>query len=251
MPVVRRIVKKAAQNDYRLSSIVMGIVESAPFQMRTKLEPAEDRQGPSRLPQKLYDRITRSSHVHYEEAPFAPHVHAWYLGRHGRTAVPGRHGSGALRGADVAVPVRRGLLPVRRVSRHLASRGRGEQLRVQAGDAAAGAVPQSTGHGQQDEGAVGRVGPSGRQLGVPERRRAGRPPRRERRRFRKDPIEEDRRPVHRRSSGRRYAAAVDRSRHRGHGHRRRRLRRLRLHVLQHAVVARRRRARCRWGSIRA
>ncbi len=41
MPVVRRIVKKAAQNDYRLSSIVMGIVESAPFQMRTKLEAAE------------------------------------------------------------------------------------------------------------------------------------------------------------------------------------------------------------------
>jgi mono/diheme cytochrome c family protein len=41
MPVVRRIVKKAAQNDYQLSSIVMGIVESAPFQMRTKLEPAE------------------------------------------------------------------------------------------------------------------------------------------------------------------------------------------------------------------
>jgi hypothetical protein len=40
MPVVRRIVKKAAQNDYRLSTIVMGIVESAPFQMRTKLEPA-------------------------------------------------------------------------------------------------------------------------------------------------------------------------------------------------------------------
>jgi hypothetical protein len=41
MPVVRRIEKKAAQNDYRLSSIVAGIVESAPFQMRTKLEPAE------------------------------------------------------------------------------------------------------------------------------------------------------------------------------------------------------------------
>jgi len=38
MPVIRRIVKKAAQADYRLSSIVMGIVESAPFQMRTKLE---------------------------------------------------------------------------------------------------------------------------------------------------------------------------------------------------------------------
>jgi uncharacterized protein DUF1588/uncharacterized protein DUF1585 len=51
MPVVRRIVKKAAQNEYRLSSIVMGIVESAPFQMRTKLEPppesAETVKGPA------------------------------------------------------------------------------------------------------------------------------------------------------------------------------------------------------------
>ncbi len=42
MPVVRSIVKKAAQNDYRLSSIVMGIVESAPFQMRVKLESGDD-----------------------------------------------------------------------------------------------------------------------------------------------------------------------------------------------------------------
>ncbi len=41
MPVVRRIVKKASQNNYQLSSVVLGIVESAPFQMRTKLEPAE------------------------------------------------------------------------------------------------------------------------------------------------------------------------------------------------------------------
>jgi hypothetical protein len=41
MPVVRRVVKKASANDYRLASIIMGIVESAPFQMRTKLEPGE------------------------------------------------------------------------------------------------------------------------------------------------------------------------------------------------------------------
>src|SRR5207237_1106175 len=47
MPVVRRIVRKAAQNDYRLSSIVMGIVESAPFQMRTKLEGAQAAGGPT------------------------------------------------------------------------------------------------------------------------------------------------------------------------------------------------------------
>lgn len=41
MPVVRSIVKKVGQNDYRLSSIVMSIVESAPFQMRTKLNASE------------------------------------------------------------------------------------------------------------------------------------------------------------------------------------------------------------------
>lgn len=41
MPVVRSIVKKAGQDDYRLSSIVMGIVNSAPFQMRTKLNASE------------------------------------------------------------------------------------------------------------------------------------------------------------------------------------------------------------------
>jgi len=47
MPVVRKIVKKAAQNDYRLSSVVLGIIESAPFQMRTKLEPAESGSAPA------------------------------------------------------------------------------------------------------------------------------------------------------------------------------------------------------------
>jgi mono/diheme cytochrome c family protein len=51
MPVVRSIVKKASQNNYRLESIVQSIIESAPFQMRTRLEPAETRvaQGPERL----------------------------------------------------------------------------------------------------------------------------------------------------------------------------------------------------------
>jgi hypothetical protein len=41
MPVVRQIVKRADESDYQLSSVVMAIVESAPFQMRTKLEPVE------------------------------------------------------------------------------------------------------------------------------------------------------------------------------------------------------------------
>jgi mono/diheme cytochrome c family protein len=49
MPVVRSIVKKAAPNNYRLESIVQSIVESAPFQMRTRLESAE----PTRVAQSL------------------------------------------------------------------------------------------------------------------------------------------------------------------------------------------------------
>jgi hypothetical protein len=42
MPVVRQVTREAAQNDYRFSSIVMGIVQSAPFQMKMK---AEDKTG--------------------------------------------------------------------------------------------------------------------------------------------------------------------------------------------------------------
>jgi cytochrome c5 len=41
MPVVRKIVKSAARDDYRFSSIISGIVDSSLFQMRTRLEPAE------------------------------------------------------------------------------------------------------------------------------------------------------------------------------------------------------------------
>jgi hypothetical protein len=36
MPVVRGIVREMGQNDYRFSSLVLGIVKSAPFQMRVK-----------------------------------------------------------------------------------------------------------------------------------------------------------------------------------------------------------------------
>jgi len=41
MPIVRKIVKKAALEDYRFSAIISGIVESPLFQMRTRLEPSE------------------------------------------------------------------------------------------------------------------------------------------------------------------------------------------------------------------
>jgi hypothetical protein len=36
MPVVRSILRNAAKDDYRLTAIVLGIVDSLPFQMRTK-----------------------------------------------------------------------------------------------------------------------------------------------------------------------------------------------------------------------
>jgi len=38
MPVIRSIVRDAGKNNNKFSSIVLGIVKSAPFQMRTKVE---------------------------------------------------------------------------------------------------------------------------------------------------------------------------------------------------------------------
>ncbi len=35
MPTVRRIVKDSASRDYRFSSLILGIVKSTPFQMRS------------------------------------------------------------------------------------------------------------------------------------------------------------------------------------------------------------------------
>jgi hypothetical protein len=45
MPVVRSIVREAAPRDYRFSSLVLGIVSSAPFQMRIKAAEGEGRSG--------------------------------------------------------------------------------------------------------------------------------------------------------------------------------------------------------------
>ncbi len=44
MPVIRGIVRDAARNNYRFSSIVLGIVKSVPFQMRTKVQDAAVRE---------------------------------------------------------------------------------------------------------------------------------------------------------------------------------------------------------------
>ncbi len=47
MPVVRQIVQQSAAKNYELSEIVKGIVESAPFQMRTTLEPVSAVKSPA------------------------------------------------------------------------------------------------------------------------------------------------------------------------------------------------------------
>ena len=36
MPAVRKIVRDAARNDYRASSLILGVVDSLPFQMRRR-----------------------------------------------------------------------------------------------------------------------------------------------------------------------------------------------------------------------
>jgi hypothetical protein len=36
MPTVRSIVRRAAANDNKFSSLMLGVIESAPFQMRKK-----------------------------------------------------------------------------------------------------------------------------------------------------------------------------------------------------------------------
>jgi hypothetical protein len=36
-PVIRKIVREAASEDFRLSSLLLGIVKSQPFQMRTSI----------------------------------------------------------------------------------------------------------------------------------------------------------------------------------------------------------------------
>ena len=41
MPVIRAIVRDAARDNYRFSSMVMGIVKSVPFQMRKTAEDVE------------------------------------------------------------------------------------------------------------------------------------------------------------------------------------------------------------------
>ncbi len=49
-PAVRKIVKDAAKDDYRFSSLILGIVKSAPFQMRATMSTsANEAPAPAKL----------------------------------------------------------------------------------------------------------------------------------------------------------------------------------------------------------
>ena len=95
MPAVRAIQRDAEATASRFSAIVLGIVKSAPFQMRRADElPATTERGPTR--RRFTDvtddhRASGEADVHHEEAPLTPHGPAGD-GRHGGAAVPRRDG---------------------------------------------------------------------------------------------------------------------------------------------------------------
>ena len=62
MPAVRAIVRDAARDNYRFSSIVMGIVESAPFQMQKVARAPQQRRD-------AQDRSTLRAELDAEEEP--------------------------------------------------------------------------------------------------------------------------------------------------------------------------------------
>ena len=72
MPTVRAIVRDAASDNYRFSSIVMGIVNSAPFQMREV--PQAEARGRSRRRRSRQRADGGADHVHHQETSLPPHV---------------------------------------------------------------------------------------------------------------------------------------------------------------------------------
>ncbi len=52
MPAIRSVAREAEHNDYRFSSLVVGVVKSGPFQMRAKEQPAAKIAGALNPPQE-------------------------------------------------------------------------------------------------------------------------------------------------------------------------------------------------------
>ena len=95
MPAVRAITREAGRNDDRFSSIVLGIVRSAPFQM--KMKPVE-KTGPEVQTRRVAltaSRTGETSHeLHHEKTSSPPDIPA-RSGRRDRPAAAGFDGPGA------------------------------------------------------------------------------------------------------------------------------------------------------------
>ena len=89
-PAMRAIARETAANDYRFSSMVLGVVKSVPFQMR-RSAPA----SASCLPLAISRGTRRFGDDGHEEVAAAPDVPAWH-GRHAGAAAARRHGAGSV-----------------------------------------------------------------------------------------------------------------------------------------------------------
>ena len=114
MPAVRAIVRDAARENYRFSSIVLGIVESAPFQMRSEAGcggRSHRRAAQSEDSDNRRCSASRSGrNVHHEDVAAAADVPARHR-RHRGAAAARCDGAGASRrgqdGGSAGAPVRR------------------------------------------------------------------------------------------------------------------------------------------------
>ena len=104
MPAVRAIVRDAARDDYRFSSLVLGIVSSVPFQMRIKGPGRGGVAGAAVRPESSLKseleqcrRLVRGDeerHVHHQDVVVAADLPAGH-GRHPGAAAARRDGAGA------------------------------------------------------------------------------------------------------------------------------------------------------------
>ncbi len=125
MPAVRAIARDAADDDYRFSNIIMGIVESDAFQMRKP--PRTFRRTPRSWQAHAEPTRGDDCDVHHETTPPPPHVPARNRSRHCSTAAR-RDGAGDGRNADGAEPLQLPARAARRIAGLLAADGHRQEL---------------------------------------------------------------------------------------------------------------------------
>ncbi len=187
MPTVRAIVRRAAQNGYKFSSLVLGVIESGPFQMKMKKSTRGSYElRASAASWKLEASEARSSRsrnsVHHQKASLAADVPERRRRHHGAAAArvdaSGRDRAGA-DGRQGPHAVRGDLCPARRDDGQVdAGHGR-RRLRAVGNPAAAQAVLRAHQRDQRSQPPagvrrrVGHVQPQPLRRDVPERRPCG------------------------------------------------------------------------------